>query len=86
MQKRINLYFGIEIYNKAIIMQQILFILLSAITFFIAFRQFKKIYNNIQLGKSQDVSGDTPTRWKESLDLSMQLIKEAGIEYKEIEV
>lgn len=29
---------------------------------------------------------DTPTRWKESLDLSMQLIKEAGIEYKEIEV
>ncbi|HMR88965.1 MAG TPA: Fe-S oxidoreductase, partial [Saprospiraceae bacterium] len=48
-------------------MQQILFILLSAITFFIAFRQFKKIYDNIQLGKAQDVSGDSSTRWRNTL-------------------
>lgn len=48
-------------------MQQILFILLSAITFYIAFRQFKKIYDNVQLGKAQDISGDTATRWKNVL-------------------
>jgi len=48
-------------------MQQILFILLSAITFFIAFRQFKKLYDNIQLGKPKDVSGDTTTRWRNVL-------------------
>lgn len=27
----------------------------------------------------------TPTRWKDSLDLSIKLIKEAGIEYRELE-
>ncbi len=48
-------------------MQQILFILLSAITFYIAFRQFKKLYDNIQLGKSRDMSGDTATRWSNVL-------------------
>ena len=46
---------------------QILFILLSAIVFFIAYRQFSKVYRNIRLGKDEDISGDSGWRLKNVL-------------------
>ncbi|MBK9734180.1 MAG: 4Fe-4S dicluster domain-containing protein [Saprospiraceae bacterium] len=45
-------------------MQQLLFISISSITFFIAFRQFRNIYNNIFLGKDVDISGNVSERWQ----------------------
>lgn len=45
-------------------MQQIIFIVLFSVTFFLAFRQFKNIWLYIQLGKSEKLDGDTKARWK----------------------
>jgi len=46
---------------------QILFILLSAVVFFVAFRQFSKVYRNIRLGKDEDIRGDSGWRLKNVL-------------------
>lgn len=43
---------------------QIIFILLSAVVFFVAFKQFGAIVKNIKLGKDEEISGDTSWRWK----------------------
>lgn len=45
-------------------MQQIVFLLLASGTFYVAFRQFKRIYQNIMLGKATDISGDQSLRLK----------------------
>jgi len=47
--------------------QQIVFVFLSAVVFFVAFKQFGAIYNNIKLGKSEDISGNAGARWKNVL-------------------
>ena len=46
---------------------QILFILLSAVVFFVAYRQFSRVYRNIRLGKDEDISGDSGWRLKNVL-------------------
>lgn len=46
---------------------QILFILLSAVVFFVAYRQFSRVYRNIRLGKDEDISGDSSWRLKNVL-------------------
>ena len=46
---------------------QIIFLLLSATVFYFAFKQFGAIYANIKLGKEEDISGDSGTRWKNTL-------------------
>ena len=48
-------------------MQQIIFILLTGLTSFFAYRQFLKIYHNILLGKKVHISGETDQRWKNVL-------------------
>ncbi|MBC7886124.1 MAG: (Fe-S)-binding protein [Saprospiraceae bacterium] len=48
-------------------MQQLLFILLSSFTFLVAYRQFKKIYHNITLGKSEKMTHDPVKRWSNVL-------------------
>ena len=45
-------------------LSHIIFILLSAGVFFLAFRQFGAIYNNIKLGKEDKITGDAGWRWK----------------------
>lgn len=44
--------------------QQLVFILLTIVVFYFAFRQFKAVYQNIFLGKPEDIDGDTAQRWK----------------------
>tara|TARA_Y100000385_G_scaffold288284_1_gene354501 strand:- start:598 stop:1959 length:1362 start_codon:yes stop_codon:yes gene_type:complete len=44
--------------------QQIVFILIAAITFFFAFKQYSKIVRNIRLGKSEKISGNVGDRIK----------------------
>lgn len=48
-------------------MQQIIFVILFAITFFFAFRQFRSVWLNIQLGKPQTQHGDVSARLKNLL-------------------
>ncbi|HQV68143.1 MAG TPA: Fe-S oxidoreductase, partial [Saprospiraceae bacterium] len=45
-------------------MQQIIFIVLTGIVSFFAYKKFSQIYRNIMLGKSSDMSGDTAQRWQ----------------------
>jgi len=47
--------------------QQILFILIAAFTFFLALKQYGKIVRNIRLGKSEEISGDVGVRLKNVL-------------------
>ncbi|MEE9371735.1 MAG: (Fe-S)-binding protein [Saprospiraceae bacterium] len=44
--------------------QQIVFILLAAVTFFFAYKQYAKIVRNIRFGKSEEIEGSTAKRWK----------------------
>lgn len=44
--------------------QQIIFILIAAVTFFFAYKQYSKIVRNIRLGKSEDISGNMGERIK----------------------
>ncbi len=43
---------------------QIIFILLTIAVFTVAFRQFKRVVDNIKLGKSEDIAGDSVQRWQ----------------------
>ncbi|HRG42531.1 MAG TPA: (Fe-S)-binding protein, partial [Saprospiraceae bacterium] len=45
-------------------MQQIIFIVLTGIVSFFAYKKFRQIYQNILLGKSSDMFGDTAQRWQ----------------------
>ncbi len=45
-------------------LSQIIFILLTLLVFYFAFKQFGAIVKNINLGKSEVISGDTAWRWK----------------------
>ena len=45
-------------------MQQIIFIVLTGIVSFFAYKKFSQIYRNIMLGKSSDMSGDAAQRWQ----------------------
>ena len=49
------------------IAQQIVFIILVAVSGYFAFKQFGKIYRNIRLGKDEDISGNVGERWKNVL-------------------
>lgn len=44
--------------------QSIIFILVSVAAFSYAFVQFRKVYQNVQLGKDEAVTGPTVQRWK----------------------
>jgi len=44
--------------------QQLLFILVAAVGFFFAFKNFSKIRRNIRLGKEREITGDTSRRWR----------------------
>ncbi|MBL0025988.1 MAG: (Fe-S)-binding protein [Saprospiraceae bacterium] len=48
-------------------MQQLIFILISGTVGFIAFRQYKKVFDNIKLGQSEDISDRKFVRWKNVL-------------------
>ena len=48
-------------------LSQIIFIALTLITFFFAFRQFGAIVRNIKLGKDEKIEGDAGWRWKNVL-------------------
>ena len=48
-------------------MQQIVFILIFGLAFYIAFGRYRAIYQNIQLGKPQPASGNPSERWKNVL-------------------
>lgn len=48
-------------------LSQIIFLVLTAVVFFIAFKQFGAIYQNIKLGKDEQISGDTGWRWQNVL-------------------
>lgn len=45
-------------------MQQLVFILLTGFTAYVAFRQFKKVYLNIKLGQAYDIDGQCKERWR----------------------
>jgi heterodisulfide reductase subunit C len=45
-------------------MQQIFFVLIAAVSFYFAFKQFFKIRRNILLGKDKDASRDSGVAWK----------------------
>lgn len=45
-------------------MQQIIFIVLTGIVSFFAYKKFSQIYRNIMLAKSSEMSGDTAQRWQ----------------------
>ena len=47
--------------------QQLLFILLAGTAGFIAFRQYRRVYRNIMLGKATELAGDSGKRWKNVL-------------------
>lgn len=44
-------------------MQILIFIVLTVLTFGVAFRQYRRIYNKIKFGKPLDTSGDASQRW-----------------------
>lgn len=44
--------------------QQVIFILLAAITIFLAYKQYSKIIRNIRLGKDEEISGQAGKRWQ----------------------
>jgi heterodisulfide reductase subunit C len=48
-------------------MGQIIFILIASLTGYFSFKQYRKIYKNIMLGKSIDRSGEGSTRWQNVL-------------------
>ena len=48
-------------------MQQLLFILLAGTAGYFAFKQYRKIYRNILLGKSTELSGSPAERWSNVL-------------------
>ncbi len=48
-------------------LSQIIFLVLTAVVFFIAFKQFGAIYQNIKLGKDEEISGDAGWRWQNVL-------------------
>lgn len=48
-------------------LSQIIFLVLTAVVFFVAFKQFGAIYQNIKLGKKEEISGDTGWRWQNVL-------------------
>lgn len=48
-------------------MQQLLFILLAGTSGYFAFKQYRKIYRNILLGKSTELSGSPAERWSNVL-------------------
>ncbi len=48
-------------------MQQLVFILLTGFTAYVAFRQFKKVYLNIKLGQAYDIDGQSKERWRNVL-------------------
>ena len=45
-------------------LSQIIFIALTLVTFFFAYRQFGFVVQNIRLGKDESVNGDVAWRWK----------------------
>ncbi len=51
-------------------MQQIIFILCVGVTSYFAYKQFSKIWQNIQLGKKEDLKGHKSERWKNVLLVS----------------
>lgn len=51
-------------------MQQLIFTICIGVTFYFAYRQFSKIWNNIQLGKPEPLEGNTSARWKNVLLVS----------------
>jgi heterodisulfide reductase subunit C len=48
-------------------LQQIFFLLVTAGVFTWAFRRFDQVWQNIRLGKSESISGDRGTRWRNVL-------------------
>ena len=48
-------------------MASIVFIIISGAVFFFAFKAFREVYQNIQLGKSFDSSGKPSERWRDVL-------------------
>ena len=46
------------------LLQQIIFAILLGITFFVAYKKYREIYENIKLGKAEDRSGNTGQRLK----------------------
>ena len=43
--------------------QSIIFIILTLLTFGFAYKQYSKIYRNIKLGKDKEITGDSGQRW-----------------------
>lgn len=48
-------------------MQQIFFIIITAVAAFFAYKQYSKIYRNITLGKAMEMEGSPAERWKNVL-------------------
>lgn len=48
-------------------MAQIAFILITGFVFFLAFKKYRSIYNNIQLGMDSKLEGNSAQRWKNVL-------------------
>ena len=53
------------------IIQQILFILLTAVAIVLFAKKAREIYTNINLGRDEDISGDTGIRWRNVLLLAL---------------
>ncbi len=47
--------------------QQILFILICILSFRLAAKQYRRLYQNVHLGKQEEISGDEGQRWKNVL-------------------
>jgi len=47
--------------------QQLLFLVVTAITFYFAYKQYRRIFQNISLGKSKTISDNQGQRWKNVL-------------------
>ena len=45
-------------------LNQILFIIVFAITFYLAFKQYKRLYRNIHFGKDETIEGNESQRWR----------------------
>ncbi len=54
-----------------VIIQQIIFILLTGCAIFLFIKKIKEIYNNINLGHAEDLSDNKPARWKNLLLLAL---------------
>ncbi len=48
-------------------LSQILFILVTVVAFYFAYKQFSRIYSNIKLGKDEEIEGNEGQRWKNML-------------------